>query len=80
MTFEWVVAGVALAAVTLGFFIGHYHATSQWKALVTQIMPGVKSDLSAAEAELVATFRKVTTKTPAVAPVDATPAAAASVA
>ena len=74
--FEGIIIGVALVALALGFFVGHYHAGSQWKALLAQIGPGMKSDLTAAEAELVALFRKVTKKeTPASVPVDATPPA-----
>jgi len=75
--FEGIIIGVALVALLLGFFVGHYHAGSQWKALLAQIGPGTKSDLSAAEAELVALFRKVTRKeTLAGVPVDASPPAA----
>jgi hypothetical protein len=62
MAFEWVVVGVALTGIVIGFLVGHYHANAQLKALLAQLGPGLKHDLSAAETELVALFRKVTKK------------------
>jgi len=64
----WFVMGAAVLCLLLGFFVGHYHATQQWKDFVSQVRPGLQSDLSGAEQELVKVFRKVTGKDPGAAP------------
>jgi hypothetical protein len=63
--FEGILIGVAITGIVIGFLIGHYHANVQLKALLLQLGPGLKADLTAAEAELVALFRKVAKREPA---------------
>lgn len=61
-TFMGILIGVALVALALGFLAGHYHAMAPVRDFIAAIAPGVKADFSAAELELVATFRKITGK------------------
>ena len=70
---------VAILGVVLGWLIGHYHAAAQFKAMLAQIGPGLHTDLTKAEQDLVALFRKATGKAPAAAPAgSASPPAGAS--
>jgi hypothetical protein len=76
--FEGILIGVALTALVVGFLVGHYHANAQLKSLLLQLGPGLKADLTAAEAEMVAVFRKVTKRDAVAAdPAPSTPPPAA---
>jgi len=66
--FFWIGLVVALVAIFCGYLIGHYHAQEQAKALLDKISPGVKADLTNAEADLLTFWRKHTSKSGAGTP------------